>query len=87
MQNEGIAEMLDAKLHGTLLFDYRTGGGRTTGPLSLFGDHSGQVLGDFATTISLKGDVFIAPKASCPVTIQAAATGKNSSRVAAARAI
>jgi hypothetical protein len=65
--------VLDEGLQGALLFDYRTGGGRETGPLSLFGDHAEAILGGFTTSLALTGSVFVAPNPSCPVTRQTTA--------------
>jgi hypothetical protein len=46
-----------------MLFDFRTGKGRQTGPAFLIGNHSGDVLGTFAVNA-----VKIGPAAPCPVT-------------------
>jgi hypothetical protein len=69
--------LLDESLQGTLLFDYRTSGGRETGPLSLFGDHAGEILGGFATSVALSGGVFAAPNSSCSITRQPATAAKS----------
>lgn len=43
-----------------LLFDYRTGGGRNTGPFArLAGDGSGEILGDFSHKIPVSSGKFI----------------------------
>jgi hypothetical protein len=65
--------LLDESLQGALLFDYRTSGGRETGPLSLFGDHAEEILGGFTTSLALSGSVFAAPNPSCPVSRQTTA--------------
>lgn len=46
-----------------LLFDFRTAGGRDTGPSALFGNHSGDILGTFDVN-SVKNR----PPLPCPIT-------------------
>ena len=60
--------LLDRDRRGIILFDYRTSGGRETGPLSLFGAHSDQILGRFAFDIPLKKGAFTSLNLACPIT-------------------
>ena len=65
---ETVCELLDRDRRGIILFDYRTSGGRETGPLSLFGAHSDRILGRFAVDIPLKNGAFTSLNLACPIT-------------------
>jgi hypothetical protein len=53
--------IIDADGNAALLFDFRTAGGRNTGPLTrLFGAHADTVLGSFSQIIPANGDSFVA---------------------------
>jgi len=56
---------------GALLFDYRTAGGRNTGPfVRLEGSHESTVLGRFARPIGLDAaGNFVAASTSCAITV------------------
>ncbi len=55
--------VVDPEGKEVLLFDFRTGGGRQTGPAALFGDHSRNILGTFAVN-----SVKIGPPLPVPAT-------------------
>ena len=61
--------LLDEGLQGTLLFDYRTTGGRHTGPVRLFGAHAEEPLSRFESSVPLTGGRFSAPNPACAVTM------------------
>ena len=59
---------LDARANGAMLFDYRTAGGATTGPLRLI-SRADATLGTFSVAVATNGDIFVAPPQTCGPTM------------------